>query len=390
MRVLLDEANLLALVYGGAILGAGGGGSIKAGLAAGRAVLATGRPLMVSLDELSGNSVLATFSRVGTVSSTHTLGRLADQHTRALELFQSLDGYKIGGIIPSEIGPLAVTYGWRQAINSGIPIVDAPCNGRAHPTGIMGSLGLHRFPNHVTKTIAVGTDPRTGAHFEMDLHSTLSLGAYLVRDTVARSGIPLAVVRNPLPVSYVRKHAAIGGLSFAKRVGEMFLQAYPKGLEAVIQYISGFMNGYVLSQGSISFVTRNERHGFTIGELQIKDKKYGLIRIPICNEYMMVLCDHQAVASFPDLITLFDEKTSLPVNTADARVGQKVVVLIVPAGHLKLASTMYDRELLRPIEKLLGLPFPESKPSTAQVCGIRSKMQNFSRQSTISPRLAVG
>lgn len=42
---------------------------------------------------------------------------------------------------------------------AGIPVVDAPCNGRAHPLALIGSLGLHRFPKHRTWTAAVG-----GAH----------------------------------------------------------------------------------------------------------------------------------------------------------------------------------------------------------------------------------
>lgn len=357
----LNEQDLLAMVYGGAILGAGGGGSIEAGLAAGRDAFASGRPFLAKISDLNANTHLVTFSRVGTVSSTRALGQLAHQHTSALKVFRGWSESKIRGIIPSEVGPLAVTYGWEQSATLGIPIVDAPCNGRAHPTEIMGSLGLHRFPGYVTKALAVGSQAGTNTSLELALTATVQLSAQIVRDTVARTGMPLAVVRNPLPVSYIRNHAAIGGLTYAMHVGQAFLQALPQGLDAITTRIAHFMGGAVLARGTLTAVVRSDRQGFTVGELRLLDDSIGPVRIPLCNEYMLVLCDNQVLAAFPDLITLFDAKTLLPVNSSDAREGQRVILLVVPAERLNLASTMFDRALLRPVEKLLGMAFPRTK-----------------------------
>jgi hypothetical protein len=68
-------------------------------------------------------------------------------------------------------------------------------------------------------------EPSTDTSFELTLRATIQLSDQMVRDTVARTGMPLAVVRNLLPVSYVQNHAAIGGLTYAKRLGHAFLQA---------------------------------------------------------------------------------------------------------------------------------------------------------------------
>ena len=48
----------------------------------------------------------------------------------------------------------------------GIPLIDAPCNGRAHPTGVMGSLNLHRDPNYITTMTCVGGRKELGRHVE--------------------------------------------------------------------------------------------------------------------------------------------------------------------------------------------------------------------------------
>jgi hypothetical protein len=84
---------------------------------------------------------------------------------------------------------------------------------------------------------------------------------------------------------------------------------------------------------------------------------------------MLVLCDRRALAAFPDLITLFDAKTLLPLNTTDGREGQRVVILAVPAERLNLASTMFDRTLLRPVEKLLRMSFPERNAAGEGISG---------------------
>ncbi len=364
--VILDDNRLKAMVYGGAVLGAGGGGSITAGLAAGRRALRRGEPRLISLQALAGDCRLVTFSSVGAVGKVGGVDQLDGQHARALELFSSADTHEIAGFIPSEVGALAVTYGWRESSLTGIPIVDAPCNGRAHPLGLMGSLGLHRFPKHVTSTAAVGGKRKTESYIELYIRSNITHAARIVRNTVANTGVPLAVVRNPVPASYVRRHAAPGALRYAQRVGEALLNQISRGLPAVLQTLSRLMEGKVLTQGFVKSAKLEDTHGFTAGNIVIHSEAGRRIRIPVCNEYMMVLDGESPLAAFPDLISVFDARASLPLISAEVRPGQQVAVFAVPRSRLKLGSTMKDRGLLRPIEKLLAIRFPpeESGVST--------------------------
>ena len=51
-----------------------------------------------------------------------------------------------------------------------------------------------------------------------------------------------------------------------------------------------------------------------------------------------------------------DGETGLPVTTAGLRKGQHVIVTLVPAADLPLGAVMFCRELLEPIEKIVGKP----------------------------------
>src|SRR5215467_16083686 len=207
MRIL-DEQCLQEMVYGGAVLGAGGGGSISAGLVTGHDALTRGDPRLVPLNNLPGDTVVVTLSMVGSVASM--VGEKQPvHHDIALQCLSSLGRTAVGALIPSEVGPQAVTYGWRESAITGIPIADAPCNGRAHPLGLMGSLGLHRHPQYLTSTVAVGEGGQSVTRINLVLRASAAKASTMVRQAAASSGLSLSVARNPLPASYVAKHAAL-------------------------------------------------------------------------------------------------------------------------------------------------------------------------------------
>ena len=294
---------------------------------------------------------LITLSRVGTVSGQGRVEQLEGMDLRALQLFEKAYRAEVAGYIASEVGSLAVTYGWRVAALTGLPVVDAPCNGRAHPLGLMGSLGLHRFPDHITLTTAAGR------HVELVIRSNVQTAARRIRRAVARHRAGLAVVRNPLPVAYIRRHAAVGALGYARRIGEELLRNRPSGVRPVLHALSRLMRGRVLARGFIKSAELTEKNGFSIGHIAIRSEVGRPVVLPVCNEYMMAIDGNDVIAAFPDLITLFDEETALPLNSSDAGALRRVVVFCVARQYLPLASTMNDHRLLEGVERLLKIRF---------------------------------
>jgi len=356
---LLDERRLRELVYGGAVLGAGGGGSIEAGLAAGSEALALGSPRLVEIDELAPTTLIATLSIIGSMGGMSG-AQPRPQHGLALSQLAKLEKKHIGAVIASEVGPQAVTYGWRESAIAGITIVDAPCNGRAHPLGVMGSLGLNRSPSHIARVVAIGGNGGGSNHVQLSLRNSATKAGKMIRDTAASSGIPLAVARNLLPASYVRNHAAIGGLKYAAQVGAIVLREMKYGLERLLHQLVRFMGGRILFAGRVDSVSLTEAHGFTLGHIRLQDRHGSECSVGVCNEYLVLRKERKIPATFPDLITIFDFESCLPLASPQVKPGMRVAVLGVPRSRLKLGSTMKDRSLLIPIERWLKVPLTGS------------------------------
>jgi DUF917 family protein len=350
----LTERHLQELVYGGAVLGAGGGGSIEAGLAEGRKALEEGAPRIVQIGELKPDARVATLSVVGSMSRM-TPDEPRPLHSPALRRLAALDKRPIAGLIASEVGPQAVTYGWRESAASGIPIVDSPCNGRAHPLALMGSLGLHRRPRYITSTVSIGGNGKGDIGLELALRAPVALASEMVRQAAAQSGVALAVARNPLPAAWVQKNAAVGALSYARNIGRIVLRERSRGPKPLLASLCKGMGGQVLAEGRVSSAVLKEKTGFTVGSVILKDRGGNEFCIAVCNEYLALQKNGGLLASFPDLITLFDTESGVPLGSPEVKAGKRVAIFFVPRQRLRLGSTMNDAGLLRPLERLLNM-----------------------------------
>ncbi|WP_261372579.1 S-methyl thiohydantoin desulfurase domain-containing protein, partial [Haloferax volcanii] len=99
------------------------------------------------------------------------------------------DGTTVGALMTNEMGGFATVNGLLQSAVTGLPLVDAACNGRAHPTGPMGSIGLSQDAESVQA--AVGGVPGTASRLETVVEAELGTAASLVRhaaSTRSKSG----------------------------------------------------------------------------------------------------------------------------------------------------------------------------------------------------------
>ena len=191
-RVVLGREEVEAAVLGGAVLGGGGGGSMALGRRNGLLAVELGAPELVDLEDLPADATLVTVSAVGApaAKSAHVL---PIHYVRAVELLIKYGDTSVDGLISNECGGLATVNGWLQAASLGVPVVDAPCNGRAHPTGLMGSLGLHQRHGYVSIQAAVGGDPAAGRYLETFARGTLERTAALVLQASVQAGGRVAV-----------------------------------------------------------------------------------------------------------------------------------------------------------------------------------------------------
>ena len=344
MAIKLDEYTVEHAVYGGAVLGGGGGGKIADGLQIGRLALEVGQPILRTAEEMKEEDLLVTVSLVGAPAAKEQYVKPM-HYIKAIDLLSQTIKEPIRGIITNENGAGTTVNGWFQSAVTGLPVVDIPCNGRAHPTGVMGSLNLSEQAGFISHQAAVGG--RSERYLEFTISSALDIAAKTVRQMSVEAGGLVAVARNPVHVAYAKKHGASGAIQQAIQVGEALCSR--KGERAIDSVVS-LLGGKVIGEGTVTEFKLETTGGFDVGTVTINNDW----NMTFWNEYMTIEKDGIRYGTFPDLIMTLDVKTGRPIVTAEVEKGQNLAVIVVPKEKLILSSTMRNHLLMCPIEKIIG------------------------------------
>lgn len=348
----LDENGIEAALLGGAILGGGGGGEMAHGEMLARLAWEKGFRAITPCDAVPQEALLLTVSLVG-APSAGSAGVLPAQYVRAVELLRERTGLEIGGLISSEVGAVGVVNGWYQSAALGIPLVDAPCNGRAHPLGLMGSMGLHRHPGYLSRQAAVGGGAGHGAYVEHYIEGPIETVAGRVLQSAVAAGGMVTVARNPVSAEYVRGHGAPGAIRMAMELGKAVLRSRERGgAEAMAREALDFFGGGLMIRAMICRRILKTIEGLDLGRIDL-DSEGEALALTFWNEFMLLEQGPQPLARFPDLMTLIDCETCLPVSSADAREGQEVLIFTIPSNRLLLGAGVRDSDLLRRIDEAL-------------------------------------
>ncbi len=351
----MEVARMAA--FGGAVLGGGGGGDIENGLQLAQLALEMGQPRVLPADSLANDVLVVTVSAVGAPAASEQFIKPID-YVDALNLLQEHMDKPVGGLITNENGGMATVNGWLQSALSGLPVVDCPCNGRAHPTGLMGAMGLDELPNYVSRQAAVGGNPHAGRRVRLYVEGDLRRAARLVRQAAVEAGGLVGVARNPVTMAYAREHGAPGALARAVEVGQALLAAPDP--EAAAQAVAETLGGRIVARARVARVDLVTRGGFDVGTVYLEDD----LQLTFWNEYMTLDRRGERLGTFPDLIATLAADESRPLSSAEVKEGQEIFVLHVPRSRLRLGSGMRRPNLLRAAEEAVGRPlvsfvFPE-------------------------------
>lgn len=347
----INRETIEELAIGGLILGAGGGGSKELGLQAAYASLEYGEPRMIPIDQLKDDDIVVTISGVGSPASN---GAYIDNsyYDRILEILTKELGQQPAALIPSEMGGASSFGPFIAAAINDIPILDAACNGRAHPLGTMGSMGLNETKGFRTIQVAMGGDLSKDQLVEITARGSVPDTASLVLSTAIRAGGLVVVARNPVPVRYIRDNAAIGCYSQSLNVG----RAHARGKTGMdkIKNVADVLGGKILCQGEINGYQLETRNGLDIGGFNIcSDKTYS---IKFWNEYMAIDSDGERLYTFPDYMMTFDLETGYPITTANVTEARRVAVVTAPCSNLLLGGGMYESSGYKAVEEAIGIP----------------------------------
>jgi len=266
-----------------------------------------------------------------------------------MELLRERINRPVSGIITNEAGGVATVNGWLQSAMLGIPVVDAPCNGRAHPTGIMGAMGLHKEPGYQSIQAAVGGDPDKGKYLELTVSGSVQVSSFLIRQAAIQAGGLVAVARNPVCCAYAKAHGAPGAVKQAINLGQKMLAVKATGGKAILDAVCGALQGRIIHTGRVTDYSLNYQNGFDTGIVRLDD-----LELSFWNEYMTAETASGRLGTFPDLIMTMNAETGMPITSNEVNVGQEIAVLLVPKKNLLLGETMSDLELLKGCEEAVG------------------------------------
>lgn len=348
-EIKLDMEAVEAAVLGGTILGGGGGGSMIKGRELGELAVRIGEPRLVDVEDLPDDALIVTVSAVGAPAAKEGVAK-PFAYLRAVVILKQ-NGGDAQGFISSECGGIAVVNGWLQSAVFGIPVVDAPSNGRAQPIIPMGSMGLHAIPGFVSLQAAAGGNTTTGRYTEVCVRGSLMQASAAIRQFSAQAGGLVAVARNPVQAGYIKKNGAPGAVKQAIELGRAMLNVKHKGAEAIINAVTDTLGGRIVDESVVESVELKTSGGFDTGKVIFSDYE-----LTFWNEYMTLDKGNNRVSTFPNLIMTIDAESGTPVTSAEIKEGQKVALLVVPKERLLLGGGMRYKELFELAEDVVGKP----------------------------------
>ncbi|HEX5194951.1 MAG TPA: DUF917 family protein [Solirubrobacteraceae bacterium] len=349
----LDLNAVHAAVAGGSVLACGGGGWVDHGMLVGTTAVQYGSPRLVTLDELEPDAMLATVSAIGAPAAVGWEMRPGD-YVRALELLMEAVDEPIVGTVTAQNGSSTTCNGWVASAVLGTVVVDAAGDGRAHPTGKMGSFGLAADDDYETVQAVAGGNRGQERYLEVVTRGTVRRTANVLRIAADMSGGFISCARNPLPASFVRDHAAIGAISFALSLGESILAAEADGPEAMIEATADHLGGRILERGTVATKTLRTENAFDIGTIVVGELELGFV-----NEYLTAESGGERLATFPDVLATLSPKTGRIISIANLQEGDEVCVLHVPKAKIPLGDGVREPSVYPEVEAMLGKPLAE-------------------------------
>ena len=351
----LGAPEMEAALAGGAILAAGGGGWAEHGRVLGTAAIHCGRPVLMHPDELPDSAIIATAAAIGAPGDQTAWEMLAVDYVRAAQLLEHEFGRKIDGFMVGQNGMSSTLNGWLPAVMMKAVVLDAVGDIRAHPSGDMGSMGMHRDPTPTIQTVA-GGNRAEGRYIELVTRGATAMVSPILRTAGHMSGGFIASCRNPVTNGFVKKNAAVGGISYALALGEAILAARPAqdgkgGGRAVIEAICAHTRGRILAEGA----ARREAMAYTEAAYDVGRFAVGEVVLHLMNEWIAVEAGGERLATFPDVITTLDAETGAPVSAGRIREGQRLCVLHIPASEVPLAPALLDHGLYPIVEAALEI-----------------------------------
>ena len=285
----LDRQDIVDLLIGAAILGAGGGGDVAEGLALIDQALDAGKVLrLANLEEVPDETLACCPYLLGAVSPMTEAEARGYAHLpktsgpailAAMDRMERLRGRRLEATVACEMGGANTAIAFFVAAMAGGITLDADPAGRAVPEITHSTFYLSGLP---AEPICVANNFAETMVLEGVIDDARA--ETLVRALAQVSAHDVAAVDHALPLHALRQGLIPGTMSAALRLGQCQREAVEQGRD-VAQALAEVGEGKVVFAGEVTQAFYETKGGFTLGHIRLEGPA-GAYDITVKNENM--------------------------------------------------------------------------------------------------------
>lgn len=327
----LNIEDIDDLCTGAAFLGAGGGGDPYIGGLMIKQELQAGRRIeILDPDSLDDDQLIIPTAMMG--APTVLLEKIpsGEEPICALRAVERALGRTADATMPTEVGGINSTIPLFVGARLGIPVVDADGQGRAFP-----ELQMETFAISGVAGTPMGIADEKGdfATIMTDDHHRME---WIARGITIRFGGTAYFANYPMSGAEVKRASVKHTLSLARAIGGIIHTARSQKLDP-FEELTAFMatTSYSVARrifsGKIVDVNRQTKEGFVLGSVTIESDSNadGRCVIEFQNENLVARAHGELLAIVPDIISILDAETAVPITNETLRYGQRVAVMAV-------------------------------------------------------------
>jgi uncharacterized protein len=327
MKLTLE--NVQDLVIGATFLGAGGGGDPYLGALAAQQQIARGRVAeVIPLQSVADDALVIPVAFVGAPTAFVEKLFTVSAARVCLERMETLLGRKADAVIAAEMGGLQSLVPFVVGAEVGLPVVDADGIGRAFPEIQMTTFGIEGV--RAAPIVAVDV---YGEALVIEASDNLRAETY-TRAVCVAMGFQSMCSLYPMSGSTAKRVSVPNSATYALGIGRAIRGASQRQEDpfgALANYLRTTHYGHVeiLFDGKIADLDRRTRGGWAVGSVRLTGLAGGGDRFEIDfkNEYLVARRNGRVEAIVPDLISIMDRDTAVPLAVENLKYGQRVKVV---------------------------------------------------------------
>lgn len=338
MRTLYKQ-DILEILYGATLLGAGGGGSLKFGLDMLEKLEHDHEVIeleLMDLEEMEDDVYAAMAAGLGSPvamldDKMPMFGPDAVHAFRAFQKAFAAEGKKVKYLYSGEMGgfntfvPMLVAILSDKDPSRRIKLIDADSNGRAVPeldTTLSALYGYPPYPmglgNYAGDEIAV---------YPINTHS----GEEIARQMCMLYNMRIGFSTWGLSKAQIKESITVGYISKAQEIGKAFFRAKEKGTD-LLEELKEAMEIREFCRGTIEKLDLKQEGGFDYGTTVVRSADGSKFYIDFKNENLILRDDSgKTYLTAPEGIGIVDLERLYPLTNADTKKGMQILVTMTPA-----------------------------------------------------------